>query len=231
MLRRISKAILAVVVIATLCLSVDAGAAVQQRARLRLGPGGQAGAGRTLRVITTLPDYAALAKAIGGDWVEVESIVHPIQDPHHIRPKPSFVNMVRRADMIVSTGLDLEMWLPTVVNKAGNKRLRSGEIGYVAVTHGMMLLEKPPGRWRCARLRQSPHWVQPRKNQACGKEHRNGLDQKRSGKQNLLRGESREISTRSRRTSIRRRAGKTHWRRDPLYARRAAQADGFSRQK
>jgi ABC-type Zn uptake system ZnuABC Zn-binding protein ZnuA len=35
------------------------------------------------------------------------------------------------------------MWLPTVVNKSGNKRVRSGEIGYVAVTHGMELLEKP----------------------------------------------------------------------------------------
>jgi ABC-type Zn uptake system ZnuABC Zn-binding protein ZnuA len=94
-------------------------------------------------VVTTLPDYAFLTKAIGGDRVTVESIVHPIQDPHHIRPKPSFVHMVKKADMIIATGLDLEMWLPTVVNKSGNKRLRSGEIGYVAVSHGMELLEKP----------------------------------------------------------------------------------------
>ena len=97
----------------------------------------------TLRVVTTLPDYAFLTKAIGGDRVTVESIVHPAQDPHHIRPKPSFVHMVKKADMMVATGLDLEMWLPTVVNKSGNKRVRSGEIGYVAVSQGMTLLEKP----------------------------------------------------------------------------------------
>ncbi len=111
----------------------------QERARVRGGRGDD----RPLRVVTTLPDYAFLAKAIGGDRITVESIVHPIQDPHHIRPKPSFVQMVKEADLIVATGLDLEMWLPTVVNKSGNKRVRSGEIGYVAVTHEMELLEKP----------------------------------------------------------------------------------------
>jgi len=100
-------------------------------------------AAKPLRVVTTLPDYAFLTKAIGGDRVTAEAIVHPVQDPHHIRPKPSFVHMVKKADMIIATGLDLEMWLPTVVNKSGNKRLRSGEIGYVAVSHGMELLEKP----------------------------------------------------------------------------------------
>lgn len=113
----------------------------QQRTRLRGGQGEVSK--KPLRVVTTLPDYAVLAKAIAGDRITVESVVHPIQDPHHIRPKPSFVNMVMRADMVISTGLDLEMWLPTVINKSGNRRVRSGEIGYVAVTHGMKLLEKP----------------------------------------------------------------------------------------
>ncbi len=51
--------------------------------------------------------------------------------------------MVREADVLISTGLDLEMWLPTVINKSGNKRVRSGEIGYVAVSQGIELVEKP----------------------------------------------------------------------------------------
>jgi len=117
----------------------------QERVRVRGGQAADSG-GRSdtpLRIVTTLPDYAVLARAIGGDRVTIESIVHPIQDPHHIRPKPSFVHMVKKADMIIATGLDLELWLPTVINKSGNKRLRSGEVGYVAVAHGMELLEKP----------------------------------------------------------------------------------------
>lgn len=96
-----------------------------------------------LQVVTTLTDYAVLARMIGGERVIVESIVHSVQDPHHIRPKPSFVHMVMKADVLIATGLDLELWLPTVVNRSGNKHVRSGEIGYVAVSQGITLVEKP----------------------------------------------------------------------------------------
>lgn len=102
-----------------------------------------AAASPALHVVTTLSDYAFLASRIGGDRVSVEAIVRGDQDAHFIRPKPSFVNMVRRADVLVDTGLDLEMWLPTVVDKAGNQRVRSGQSGYVAVSRGMRLLEVP----------------------------------------------------------------------------------------
>lgn len=100
-------------------------------------------ADRRLRVVATLPDYGALAEAVGGDRVTVRAIVRGDQDAHFIRPKPSFVDMVREADVLVATGLDLELWLPTVVNKSGNLRVRSGQVGYVAAAQGMRLLEKP----------------------------------------------------------------------------------------
>jgi zinc/manganese transport system substrate-binding protein len=96
-----------------------------------------------LRVVTTLPDYKFVAESIGGDRVVVDAIVLGNQDAHFIRPKPSFVALVRDADVLISTGLDLELWLPTVVNKSGNTRVRSGEPGYVAAAQGMNLLEKP----------------------------------------------------------------------------------------
>jgi ABC-type Zn uptake system ZnuABC Zn-binding protein ZnuA len=96
-----------------------------------------------LRVVTTLPDYAVFARRLGGDRVHVEHIVRGDQDAHFIRPKPSFITMVRRADLLVATGLDLEMWLPTVVDKSANHRVRSGERGYVSASQGMPLLQKP----------------------------------------------------------------------------------------
>ena len=128
MIRRTSL-ILSIFVVGFAMFSVDNAAAAERKKRLR--------------VITTLPDYAVLTKAIGGDRVSVDSIVHSVQDPHHIRPKPSFVQMVKEADVLISTGLDLEMWLPTVINKSGNKQVRSGEIGYVAVSQGLQLVEIP----------------------------------------------------------------------------------------
>jgi zinc/manganese transport system substrate-binding protein len=96
-----------------------------------------------LNVVTTLPDYAMLARRLGGDRVRVGHIVRGDQDAHFIRPKPSFITMVRDADLLVATGLDLEMWLPTVVDKSANRRVRSGQPGYVSASQGMPLLEKP----------------------------------------------------------------------------------------
>ncbi|MCP4707669.1 MAG: zinc ABC transporter substrate-binding protein, partial [Planctomycetes bacterium] len=96
-----------------------------------------------LTVVTTLPDYAKFVEAIGGDRVKVDNLVLGIQDPHNIRPKPSFVTKVKNADVIISTGLDLEMWLPTLIDTSGNKKVRSGEQGFVAVSHNMVLMDKP----------------------------------------------------------------------------------------
>lgn len=99
--------------------------------------------GDKLKVVTTLPDYANFARLRGGDRVSVSYIVKGDQDAHFIRPKPSFAQLVRQADVVIDTGLDLETWLPTVVDTSGNRRVRSGETGYVSASHGMRLLEKP----------------------------------------------------------------------------------------
>ena len=79
---------------------------------------------KPLNVVTSLPDYAEFVNAIGGERVDAQHIVHGVQDPHHVRPKPSFVRMVKKADMVVSTGLDLEMWLPTVIDKSARSSER-----------------------------------------------------------------------------------------------------------
>ena len=98
---------------------------------------------RPLKVVTTLPDYAVFAEQIGKERVSVTHIVSGDQDAHFIRPKPSFVTLVRDADVLIATGLDLELWLPTIVNKSGNTHIRSGQPGYVSAAQGMKLLEKP----------------------------------------------------------------------------------------
>ena len=97
----------------------------------------------TLQVVTTLPDYASLARAIGGDRISVKAIVRGDQDAHFIRPKPSFSMAARKADVLIATGLDLELWLQTVIDNSGNRKIRSGQTGYVSASYGMNLLEKP----------------------------------------------------------------------------------------
>jgi len=96
-----------------------------------------------LNVVTTLPDYAFFAKVIGGDRISVKSIVRGDQDAHFIRPKPSFATALRNADVLVATGLDLELWVQTVIDNSANRKIRSGQSGYVSASTGMHLLEKP----------------------------------------------------------------------------------------
>jgi len=96
-----------------------------------------------IRVITTLTTYADIVRQIGGDRVDVTPIADRDENPHHVQPKPSLVMLAKRADMLVTTGLDLEMWLPTLMDKANNPRIASGTPGFVAVSPGIKLLDIP----------------------------------------------------------------------------------------
>lgn len=96
-----------------------------------------------LRVITTLTTYADIVRQIGGDRVDVTPIADRSENPHHVQPKPSLVMLAKRADMLVTTGLDLEMWLPSLLDKANNPRIASGTPGFVAVSPGIKLLDIP----------------------------------------------------------------------------------------
>ena len=96
-----------------------------------------------VRVVTTLPVYADLVRKIGGAEVEVTSIASPNEDSHFVRPKPSFAVQLRRAEMFVTTGLDLELWVPTLLDRAGNSDVSEGGRGYVTAYTGVELLDIP----------------------------------------------------------------------------------------
>lgn len=96
-----------------------------------------------IKVISTLTTYADIVRQIGGDRVDVTPIADRDENPHHVQPKPSLVMLAKRADMIVTTGLDLEMWLPSLMDKANNPRIASGTPGFVAVSPGIELLDIP----------------------------------------------------------------------------------------
>jgi ABC-type Zn uptake system ZnuABC Zn-binding protein ZnuA len=96
-----------------------------------------------LKVVTTLTTYADIARQIGGDYVEVKYIVSGDQDAHFVRPRPSYAVLLNKADLFITTGLDLELWAPTLVDMSKNNKIRSGQSGYVAAYQGIELLERP----------------------------------------------------------------------------------------
>ncbi len=100
-------------------------------------------ANEKINVVTTLSTYADIVKNIGGNKVDVKYIVAGDQDAHFVRPKPSYAMLLSDADLFVSTGLDLELWVPTLVDMSKNTNIRSGQKGFVAAYDGIKLIDKP----------------------------------------------------------------------------------------
>ena len=101
-------------------------------------------ANATINVFACEPEWAALAKEIGGDNVETFSATTAHQDPHHIRAKPSLMAAMRKADLVVCSGASLEIgWLPILLQKAGNAATQPGSPGFLQASDIVPVLDKP----------------------------------------------------------------------------------------
>lgn len=97
-----------------------------------------------LNVFACEPEWAALAKAIGGNVVQVYTATTAQQDPHRIEARPSLIAQMRRANLVVCSGAGLETaWLPVLLREAGNAAVQPGRPGYFEATRFVALLEKP----------------------------------------------------------------------------------------
>ena len=96
-----------------------------------------------IKIVTSLTTYAAIAREVVGDRGTVFSIAVGDENPHYVQPKPSFVPTLAQADLFVTTGLDLELWVPALLDKAGNPKVTEGGPGYVAAYQGIDLLDVP----------------------------------------------------------------------------------------
>ena len=102
---------------------------------------------KKLNVISATTDLAALTKEVGGDKVDVEAIARGYQDPHFVEAKPSFLLKLRRADLLIVVGLDLEIgWLPPLINQSGNSHIQVGAQGYLDASQFSDILDKPSGQ-------------------------------------------------------------------------------------
>ncbi len=95
-----------------------------------------------IKIVCSFSDYASIAKFIAKDKAEIDYIAKGEQDPHFVPPKPSYAMMLHDADMWITTGMDLEQWSTTLLDKAHNNKIMDGAIGFVAVSDGVKILEK-----------------------------------------------------------------------------------------
>ena len=97
-----------------------------------------------LHVFACEPEWAALTKELAKDKVDIYTATNAYQDPHHIQARPSLISKMRRADMLVCTGAELEVgWLPILLRQSGNDKLQPGQPGYFEAAAQVKLLEIP----------------------------------------------------------------------------------------
>jgi zinc/manganese transport system substrate-binding protein len=99
-----------------------------------------------LNVVTSTTDLADIAKHIGGDKITVTSIARGNQDPHHVEPKPSFMLLLKRANLYFVNGMDLEIgWSPPLEQGSRNPKIMKGGVGYVDCSQGIPRVNVPVG--------------------------------------------------------------------------------------
>lgn len=97
-----------------------------------------------LRIFACEPEWAALAKELGGDRVNVYAATHALQDPHRVEARPSLIARARSARLAVCTGAELEAgWLPPVLRESGNAGVQPGRPGYFEAAQFVARLEIP----------------------------------------------------------------------------------------
>ena len=143
-------------------------------------------AANKLSVVTATTDLAALVQEVGGDRVDVDSIARGYQDPHFVEAKPSFLLKLRKTDLLVIVGLELEIgWLPPLIQQSGNPKIQVGANGYFDASRFARILEIPTGQVTRAEgdvhpLGNPHYWLDPENGLRIAKGIQNKLSEMRS---------------------------------------------------
>jgi zinc/manganese transport system substrate-binding protein len=97
-----------------------------------------------LQVFSCEPEWSSLVTELAGDHAEVFTATTAQQDPHYIQARPSLIARMRRADLVVCTGAELEVgWLPVLMARGGNPKVKPGTDGYFEAANFVSMLGVP----------------------------------------------------------------------------------------
>jgi zinc/manganese transport system substrate-binding protein len=129
-----------------------------------------------LNIVASTENLAAIAREVGGDHVNVDSIAKGYQDPHFVEAKPSFILKLQRADLLILVGRDLEIgWLPPLIQQSRNAKVQVGGEGYLDASLQARILEIPQGQITRAEgdvhpLGNPHYWLDPENGKIVAKE-------------------------------------------------------------
>jgi len=97
-----------------------------------------------IRVFACEPEWAALVEELAGDQAKIYTATTAKQDVHHIQARPSLIAKLRRTDLLVCSGAELESgWLPVLLRQASNRKVQPGQPGYFEAAMQVERLEVP----------------------------------------------------------------------------------------
>jgi zinc/manganese transport system substrate-binding protein len=96
-----------------------------------------------VRVVASTSSMAMLAREVGGPQVSITTLAPPDRDPHYLLARPSMMVSLRRADLLVAVGAELEVgWLPAAIQGASNPKILPGQSGYFEGAAQIDLIEQ-----------------------------------------------------------------------------------------
>lgn len=96
-----------------------------------------------VHVVATLPWIGSIVSELGGNLVEVTTLIKPSRNPHSLEPRPSMILAARKADIIAYNGLDLEIgYLPVIIESSKNPNIQPGRIGNLDCSRYVQALGK-----------------------------------------------------------------------------------------
>jgi len=108
-----------------------------------------------LLVIGTTEHEALLARAVGGDIIEVRWIVGADLDPQIAELDEGFIPILEQADILLVNGQGIEAgWLGPLLKGVKNKKIMPGQEGYVSLSEGVNLLPYTGGELQESRFQE-----------------------------------------------------------------------------
>lgn len=96
-----------------------------------------------IRIAATTSTFASIAKEIAGERAEIHFIAPPNRDIHFITPNPRDIAKMRKADVFIHGGLDLEIWRDPLLDAVGRREFMHGGEREIDVSHEVKFLEVP----------------------------------------------------------------------------------------
>lgn len=97
-----------------------------------------------IKVLTSYPYIADIVQKIGKEHVRVHYLARGNWDPHTVIPRPSFIAKVRRADLLIINGGQLEIgYLPPILKQANNADVFPGRKGFLDLSSSITMIDVP----------------------------------------------------------------------------------------